>query len=244
MVDETETPLVVQGEDGIFSLLMNHIRIRKRSIGGVLSDFDLMLPAQALEDTRSETLDAAIKTLIGPILAELEQCKVPVIRVLNSDKAKSLLKLGRIYGQAAREDASGLSASLHGNCMMHMMWAALVHALGPYKLASDLFCATTLLHRASNHSTIKRCLKQYVRGNLKRVFDAPPDVYRERNASLIDMLDAADFRFFEHIDGNGVIADDRPRFEARREARLSFVPWRAHFKLARAPLRFQRRKLP
>jgi hypothetical protein len=193
-IDETESYMLVKNEDNVFSLLMLHCRVRRRMQNGDVDQIDVAMPPATVDDTTAESMTSAINYVLSALETELKTSTATVVRVLNSDKAKSLVKVGRAWSRKVRESDQVGEASLHGHCMMHMMWASLVGSISTYGIASDLYCSSLLLRRAHNISTIAACMKSYIRQNLQRVFDPPPDIYRIRNDAIINLMDVADGR--------------------------------------------------
>ncbi len=191
-VDETESVMVVDKSDGTYSLVMSHMRVLRRFQHGHSDKVDVILPTTAVKDTTAESFDVAVAALIGGFLVALQRAAVPVVTILNSDKAKSIVKLGRAWSADAKTDETGKKLVFHGHCMMHMMWASLIGSIAHYSIASDLYCASILLHRAYNVQAIKTCLKAYIRQHLRRVFDPPSDAHRVRNEQIVELMEVAD----------------------------------------------------
>ena len=148
--------------------------------------------------------------------------------VLNSDKAQSLIKLGKHY--VAKVPDNNSFSFIHGNCMMHMMFAALVGALQPLGLVSPLYCSTVLLRRHHNMKAVRRRVRERVT-QLRRVYDPPPlDNYRA-NEGTVALLDAADRELFELAGDDLDVQDVEQILRRRRSAsgRLLLVcPGRWH----------------
>ena len=181
------------------SVMMLHVRMLDRLADSSSSVRDVVVPPAILSDTRTTTLITAVEDRIRSFWGGVDPQRI--ILVLNSDKAKSLLKVSRHFGiiaQAASTQSLGpwSVGFVHCNCMMHMLFAALISAMAPCCLASPLYCASLLLRRSANMKSLRKHVRAAC-SRVRRVFGAPQRDHTASNEALIKLLDAAEHDFLE-----------------------------------------------
>ncbi len=166
------------------------MRVRARYEDGTWSQWEVPLPPSALADTTASTLFAAAQSRLTKFVMDAGRH----VHVLNSDRAKSCLKVASHH--SAKAVAGDAPPSLHGPCMMHMMFASFVASIAPFDAVPALFCGTLLMRRAHNIRKLTGSLRQRLRGKVRRVFE-PPLETSQFNKAVIGFLQLAERHHYE-----------------------------------------------
>ena len=159
--DETEQDVKVGGDVGIRHIMQIHMRVLIRKASDRVQHLEFAVPPCIVQSTDAATLATALHRRCDSLLKDRG---IPVILILNADKASSCVSV------ACHETATFVGSGnmcLYGNCMMHMVFAALGGAVAPLKQIGPMFSATSLIHRANNMRILRKYVQRIVSEDLQ-----------------------------------------------------------------------------
>lgn len=180
------------GEMGSHHLMMLAGRLMTRAPGSGKQITDVMLPPAVLSDITARTIHAAMKARVHeymPARAVPGSSLGLGVFILNTDSHSALKRVANHYASLAK--SGDFPLMLHGRCMMHMFFAALVSMLSPMKLTNSMYCSTVLLHKGGNMRNLREQVRLHVARHLRVVYAKPPD-HRMRNSAVLRILDLLD----------------------------------------------------
>ena len=148
---------------------------------------DIIVPIAILLDTTAETLLAALKSRCPDVFRKFDD-SVLFLVILNTDSAKSCLRLGRHFQFLSESESSKLH--LQSLCMQHMLSQTLVFAASSLNFINGAFCSTVQLHKGSTMSSLGKRTKEFFDKNLTVVYEYN-DEWRghyQKNKAIVDLL--------------------------------------------------------
>lgn len=223
-VDETESEVHLHGEVGVHSLCMMHVTGVDRFENSSVRRYEIVMPPAYLADIRAETIGAAIDERMGMLPTDCQTTQE--VYVLCSDSAPTLVKRAELskHRAAVHPQPRHPPMTLHCRCMMHMMFAAMVAVMRPFKITSNMFCATVLLHKGTNMGMIRESVRRSLVSIVDVVYAVPEGVdivaNRRHNEAIINLLNVVDREFYiddpDNIDDDDRLGAHSKRVEARR----------------------------
>ena len=161
--DETEMELATTGKSSaVQHYLIAHARIFQRfATDSTRLDEVAVVPA-VLPDTTAVSIHGALMQRAGHLL---HRPAGRLVVIQNSDTAASSVKVTCHWAATvSRNLPTGGDGSLpfyfFSNCMMHMMFSAMVGSIDAMDLQTATYCASSLLTNHSTHDKFRKCVRQ------------------------------------------------------------------------------------
>ena len=193
--DETEMELATTDQSSaVQHYLIAHARIFQRFGNGHSRLDEVAVAPAVLPDTRAVSIHGALMNRVGHLL---DRPAGRLVVIHNSDKAAANVKVACHFAATLGRDlprgADGSSPFFFfSNCMMHMMFSAMVGSIDAMDLQTATYCASNLLTNHSTHDKLRTCVRRLIDQKLEVRFTEPCRNTMRRNRAVVRALVAAE----------------------------------------------------
>jgi hypothetical protein len=166
-IDETEVDSRQDLRSERCPMVVLHARVARYGTHQQPVMLELVIPSAMVLSTSSNALLAVILQRMPLSFQELRRTARSVVLILNSDSARSCVKLARHLGTSL--------PTIHAPCRMHQLCIAMVATLRMSGLMSAMFCAAHLFRRKRVQTLMRKQLRKYIDENLEISFASEAD---------------------------------------------------------------------